>query len=155
MQTWQIVLLFVAVPVVTFLVIMQTPWFRVRKYAMDVKKIFDKYKLEEKLQGVQLLAQNPNQNPVLVRKPLRELVDTYKSLIADLEKLKPPAKAKELHEATLEMHRESLNLYQMAMVHGFRQKSILEKQKKLMQMERAVNEKMEKIYGPLKKPEKK
>lgn len=155
METWQIVLTVVAAPVVAFLIFMQTPWYRVRKYAMDVKKIFDKYKLEEKIQGVQLLAQNPNQNPVLVRKPLRELVDTYKSLIADLEKMKPPAKVKDLHEATLEMHRESCSLYQMAMVSGFRQKSILEKQKKLMQMERVVNEKMEKVYGPMKKPEKK
>lgn len=155
MTTWQIVLTVVAGLVVAFLIVMQTPWYRVRKYAVDVKRIFDKYKLDEKVQGVQMLAQNPNQNPVLLRKPLRELVDTYKGLISDMEKLKVPAKVQDLHKATLDLHRESLSLYQMAMVSGFRQKGILEKQKKLMQMERIVTEKTEKIYGPMKQPEKK
>ncbi|HEY8347064.1 MAG TPA: hypothetical protein VIL07_07290 [Symbiobacteriaceae bacterium] len=154
MNTWQIVGLAVVGTGLGFFILTRTTWFRVRKYAVDVKRIFDKHKLQEKVEAVQVLAQNPNQNPVLIRKPLRELVSTYQALIADLEKLKPPAKVKDLHEETLAMHRESCNLYQMAMTSGFRQKAILEKQKKLMQMERSVTEKMEKIYGPMKKPEK-
>lgn len=137
-----------------FFIVTRTSWYRVRRYAVNVKQIFDKYKLQEKVEGVQLLAQNPNQNPVLLRKPLRELVSTYQGLIADLEKLNPPPKAKELHEETLAMHRESCSLYQTAMVSGFRQKTMVEKQKRLMQMERSVTEKMEKLYGPMKKQEK-
>ena len=135
------------------LIVSQTSWFKVRLYAINVKKIFDKHKVQDKAEAIQHLGQNPN--PVLAKKPLRDLVTAYQGLIADLEKVKAPKKAADVHQSTLEMHRESLQLYQMAAVGGFRQKSMLEKQKRLQSMERSLQEKMEKLYGPLKKPGKK
>lgn len=132
----------------------RTSWFKVRKYAVDAKRIFDKHKVQEKAEAVQQLSQNPNPNPVLLKKPLRELIATYQGLIADMEKLNPPGKARELHEDSLTMYRESVGLYQMAAVGGFRQKSIQDKQRKLQAMEKSLQAKMEKLYGPMKKPKK-
>lgn len=154
-QTWLIVGVSVVAGLgVAAFIFTRTSYYRVRKYAVDVKKVFDKYKLEEKMEAVQALGPNPN--PVLAKKPLRELVTTYQGLIADLEKIKAPPKAQEVHEETLTMHRESLSLYQMSMMGGgFRQKAILEKQRKLQQMERSLQAKMEKLYGPMKEPKKK
>jgi len=133
-------------------ILTQTNWFRLRKYAIDIKRVFDRHKVQEKAQAVQALGENPN--PVLAKKPLKELVDVYKALIADLEKVKAPSKAAEVHQDTLTMHRESMQLYQMAMTGGFRQKSLVDKQRRLMQMERSLQEKMEKLFGKMmKKPE--
>jgi hypothetical protein len=132
------------------LVMTQTNWWKVRKYAIDIKRVFDKYKLQEKAEALQTLGQNPN--PVLAKKPLRDIIDTYKGLITDMEKIKVPKKMAEIHADTLEMHKESMGLYQMAMVGGFRQKSMVDKQKKLQQMERNLQEKMEKVYGKPKEP---
>jgi hypothetical protein len=131
-------------------ILTRTNWFRVRKYAVDLKRVFDKHKVQEKVEAVQAVGENPN--PVLVKKPLREVIEVYKALIGDLEKLKAPAKVREIHEETLTMHRESMGLYQMALTGGFRQKAMVEKQKKLMAMERTLTAKMEKVYGPMKKP---
>lgn len=134
-------------------VLTRTQWFKVRKYAIDIKKVYDKYKIQEKAEAVQALGQNPN--PVLAKKPLREIVSTYQGLIGELEKVKVPAKAKELHEESLTMHKESMSLYQMAMVGGFRQKSMMDKQRKLQSLEKSIQEKTEKLYGPMKKPKEK
>lgn len=134
---------------IAFLILSLTPWFRVRWYAIKVKRIFDRHKVQEKAEAIQHLGQNPN--PVLAKKPLRDLITTYQGLIGDLEQVKAPKKARDVHESTLAMHRESLQLYQMAAVGGFRQKSMLDRQKKLQQMERSLTEKMEKLYGPMKK----
>lgn len=131
----------------------RSQWYRIRMYAMDVKKIFDKHNIQEKAQAVQSLGANPNQNPMLIKKPLKDLTDAYRSMLEDLEKIKVPKKATEVHEATKAMHRESLSLYQMAAVGGFRQKSLLDKQKKLQNMEKGLQEKMEKLYGKMKRPE--
>ncbi|HYG59620.1 MAG TPA: hypothetical protein VD902_16270 [Symbiobacteriaceae bacterium] len=130
-------------------VLTRTPWFQIRKYAVDIKRIFDRYKLQEKVEAVQAMGENPN--PVLLQKPLREVISTYQGLIGDLEKVKAPAKAKEVHEETIGMHRESLGMYQLALKGGFRQKAMIDKQKKLMAMERSLTAKTEKLYGPLKK----
>lgn len=134
-------------------ILYRTSWFQVRKYAVDIKRVFDRHKVQEKVEAVQALGENPN--PVLVKKPLRDVITTYQSLIADLEKIKAPAKAKEVHEETLTMHRESMSLYQMALTGGFRQKAMVDKQKRLMGMERTLTAKMEKLYGPMKKPKEK
>ncbi len=131
-------------------ILTRTNWYRIRKYAIDVKRIFDKHKVEEKAQAVQALGPNPN--PVLAKKPLRELVSAYEAMLADLQKVKVPPKAREVHEETVAMHRESCNLYRLAMTGGFRQKALLEKQKKLQQMERSLTAKMEQLYGPMPKP---
>lgn len=135
------------------LIVTQTSWFKIRMYAINLKKIFDKHKVQEKAEAVQQLGQNPN--PVLAKKPLRELVTAYQGLVTDLEKMKVPPKARDLHDTSLTMHRESLQLYQAVAVGGFRQKALMDKQKRLQQMERTIQEKMEKLYGPMKKPEKK
>lgn len=149
----QITLGVTAVLAVVALVLTQTKWFKVRKYALDLKRVFDRHKgLQEKLEGAQSLSQNPNQ--VLVKKGLRELVTVYQALIDDLEKMKVPPAAKEIHGETLTMHKESCNLYQVALVGGFRQKALEGKQKRLMAMEKGLQAKMEKIYGPMKKPKK-
>lgn len=153
MQWWQWLLIVVGVLAVVFLILMQTSWFKVRAYAAKVKQAFDKHKLEEKAQAVQALGEHPN--PVLAKKPLRELTGAYQGLIADLEKIKAPAKVQELHQETLEFHRESLRFYQMGLTGGMRQKSMMEKQRKLMRMERSLTEKMEKVYGPMEKEKKK
>ncbi|MFZ5824371.1 MAG: hypothetical protein ACOY94_08595 [Bacillota bacterium] len=137
-----------------FLVLSMTPWYKVRKYAMDIKKIYDKHKLQEKAEAVQAMGQNPNANPVLMRKPLRELTSTYEALIADLNKAKVPKKAKHLHEMSLSVAKDSLAMYQMAAVGGFRQKSIMEKQKKVQKMQDQIQAEMEKLYGPIKQPKK-
>ncbi|HYF94024.1 MAG TPA: hypothetical protein VD969_17555 [Symbiobacteriaceae bacterium] len=131
-------------------IVTRLPWYQIRKYAVDLKRVFDRHKVQEKVEAVQALGENPN--PVLVKKPLREVISTYQALIADLEKVKVPAKAKDAHEETLTMHKESLSLYQMALTGGFRQRAMVEKQKKLMAMERSLTAKMEKLYGPMKKP---
>jgi len=133
------------------LIISQTSWWKVRMYAVKVKKIFDKHDVQKRAEAVQQLGQNPN--PVLVKKPLRDLIAAYQGLIADMEALRPPKKAAEVHEATIAMHKEAHSLYQMASVGGFRQKAMMDRQKKLQQMERSLTVKMEKLYGPMKRPE--
>jgi hypothetical protein len=148
-QLWLIIgVSTVAVLGLSAFIVTQTSWFKVRKYAMDVKKVFDTHKVQQKAEAVQALGQNAN--PVVVKKPLRELINTYQGMIADLEKIKAPAKAQVIHTDTLVMHRESLSLYQMAAVGGFRQKAMQEKQRKLQNMERALQTKMEKLYGKMK-----
>jgi hypothetical protein len=134
-------------------ILTRTNWYRIRMYAIKVKKIFDKFKLQEKAEQVQSLGQNPN--PVLAKRPLRELIAAYQGLIGDMEKVKAPPKAKDVHESTLNMHRESLQLYQMAVVGGFRQKAMVDRQRRLQQMEKSLSAKMEALYGPMKKPVKK
>ncbi len=134
-------------------ILTRSNWYRIRMYALNVKKIFDKYKLQEKAEQVQALGQNPN--PVLAKRPLRELIAAYQGLIGDMEKVKFPPKARDVHESTLHMHRESLQLYQMAVVGGFRQKAMVDRQRKLQQMEKSLTAKMELLYGPMKKPVKK
>lgn len=132
-------------------IVMQTPWYKVRKYAMDIKKVYDKHKLQEKAEAVQALGQTPNPNPVLMRKPIRELTSTYEALIADLNKLKVPPKANTLHDLNLTVAKDSLSMYQMAAIGGFRQKSMVDKQKKIQKMQDQIQAEMEKLYGPLKK----
>ena len=134
------------------LVLTQTNWYKIRRYAVSMKKIFDKHPIQNKVEALQNLGPNPN--PVLAKKPLKEAIDEYKGLIGDLEKMKVPAKVKEIHEETLTLHRESMGLYQMAMVGGFRQKAMVDKQKKIQLMERDLQVKMEKVYGKPKEPKK-
>lgn|GEM_PF-1908815 len=131
-------------------ILYRSSWFQIRKYAVDIKRVFDRHKVQEKVEAVQALGENPN--PVLAKKPLRDVITTYQGLIADLEKIKAPAKAKDAHEETLTMHRESMSLYQMALTGGFRQKSMVEKQKRLFALQNSLTAKMEKLYGPMKKP---
>ncbi len=133
------------------LIISQTSWWKVRMYAIKVKKVFDKHDVQKKAEAVQQMGQNPN--AVLVKKPLRELIGAYQGLIVDMEAIKPPKKALEVHEATIAMHKEAHSLYQMASVGGFRQKAMLDRQKKMQHMERSLTAKMEKLYGPMKSPE--
>lgn len=147
---WMWLILALAGAGIGILVVMQTPWYKVRKYAMDIKRIYDKHKLQEKAEAVQALGQNPNPNPVLMRKPLRELTSTYEALIADMNKLKVPPKANNLHEMSLTVAKDSLAMYQMAAIGGFRQKSMVEKQKKIQKMQEQIQAEMEKLYGPLK-----
>lgn len=152
-NTWWIIGGSVVAAAAAGYILYRTSWFQVRKYAVDIKRVFDRHKVQEKVEAVQALGENPN--PVLVKKPLRDVIATYQSLITDLEKIKAPAKAKEVHEETLTMHRESMSLYQMALTGGFRQKAMVDKQKRLMGMERSLTAKMEKLYGPMKKPKEK
>jgi hypothetical protein len=152
-NTWWIIGGSVVAAAAAGYILYRTSWFQVRKYAVDIKRVFDRHKVQEKVEAVQALGENPN--PVLVKKPLRDVITTYQGLIADLEKIKAPAKAKEVHEETLTMHRESMSLYQMALTGGFRQKAMVDKQKRLMGMERTLTAKMEKLYGPMKKPKEK
>lgn len=128
----------------------RSKWYRTRMYAMNVKRAFDRHNVQQRVEALQSLGQNPN--PVLAKKPLRELITAYQGLIADLEKVKVPSAAADVHEMTLSMHRESLQLYQMASVGGFRQKALVDRQRKLQQMERVLKDKMETLYGPLPDP---
>lgn len=133
-------------------ILYQTNWFRIRKYAIDVKRVFDKHDVQKKAEAVQNLGQNPN--PVLRQKPLRELITSYQGLIAGLEKVKAPKKAAEVHEETLTMHRESMSLYQMLLTGKASPKAMQDKQRKLQKMEVALQAKMEALYGPMKKAKK-
>lgn len=152
MPLWLIYILCAIVGIgLGFVVLIQTSWYKMRMYPVKLRQTFDKYKIQEKAEALQSLGQNPN--PMLVKKPLREMITAYQGLLADLEAMKVPKKATGLHEQTLTMHRESLSLYQMASVGGFRQKAMLDKQKKLQQMERGITATMEKLYGKMKKPE--
>lgn len=133
------------------LVLMQTKWFKVRKYAIDAKRTFDRHKsIQEKTETLQALGQQAN--PVIMKKHLRELIDAQKALIADMEKLKVPPVARELHDDQVAMQRESMEFYQMMMAGKLNQKTAEGRQKKLMKMQDALQEKMEKVYGPMKKP---
>lgn len=152
---WMWLLLALAGTGIGIVVVMQTPWYKVRKYAMDIKRVYDRHKLQEKAEAVQAMGQNPNPNPVLMRKPLRELTATYEALIADMNKLKVPPKANTLHDLSVTVAKESLAMYQMAAIGGFRQKSIQEKQRKVQKMQDQIQAEMEKLYGPLKKEKKK
>lgn len=151
---WQWLLIVLAALGLAFLILWQTPWFKIRKYAIDIKRLYDKHKLQEKAEQAQLLGQNPNVNPVLLRKPLREIITTYEALIADMNKMKVPPKAQRLHEMSLTAAKESLAMYQMAAVGGFRQKAILSRQKKVMQLQEQIEAEMEKLYGKPKQPRK-
>jgi hypothetical protein len=151
---WMWVLLALAGAGIGIVIVLQTPWYKVRKYAIDIKQLYDKHKLQEKAEAVQALGQNPNANPVLMRKPLRELIATYEALIADLNKLKVPPKAQTLHDLSVNVAKESLAMYQLAAVGGFRQKSMVERQKKVQKMQEQIQAEMEKLYGPLKKEKK-
>lgn len=151
---WQWLLIVLAALGLAFLILWQTPWFKIRKYAIDMKRLYDKHKLQEKAEQAQALGQNPNVNPVLLRKPLREIISTYEALIADMNKLKVPPKAQRLHEMSLTAAKESLAMYQMAAAGGFRQKAILSRQKKVMQLQEEIEAEMEKLYGKPKQPRK-
>jgi len=152
---WQWLLIVLAGLGLGFLILIQTPWYKVRKYAMDLKRIYDKHKLQEKAEQAQALGQNPNVNPVLLRKPLREIISTYEALIADMNKVKVPAKAQTLHELSLAAAKDSLSMYQMAAVGGFRQKAMLDKQKKVQRLQEQIQAETEKLYGKPKEPKKK
>lgn len=152
---WQWVLIVLAGLALAFVILAQTSWYKVRKYAMDIKRIYDKHKLQEKAEAVQTLGQNPNVNPVLMRKPIRELTTTYEGLIADLNKTKVPAKAQLLHDLSLSAAKESLAMYQMAAIGGFRQKAMMDRQKKVQKMQEQIQVEMEKLYGKIKEPKKK
>jgi hypothetical protein len=145
MHWYTYVLITLAVLIVVFLVLSRTPYFRIRKYALDMRQIVDKHQIQQKAEAVQSLGPEPN--PLLARKPLKELIQAYQGLIVDLEKMKVPAKAQELHADTIQMYKESVQLYQLAATGGFRQKALMERQKRLQQMEKALQGKMEGIFG--------
>ncbi len=151
---WQWLLIILAALGLAFLILWQPPRLKVRKYAIDLKRLYDKHKLQEKAEQAQALGQNPNVNPVLLRKPLRDIISTYEAIIADMNKLKVPPKAQKLHEMSLTAAKESLAMYQMAAVGGFRQKAILSRQKKVMQLQEQIEAEMEKLYGKPKQPRK-
>ncbi|HLO03168.1 MAG TPA: hypothetical protein VK191_08675 [Symbiobacteriaceae bacterium] len=134
-----------AVLIVVFLVLSRTPYFRVRKYAVDMRQVVDKHQIQQKAEAVQSLGAEPN--PMIARRPLKELTQAYQGLITDLEKMKVPAKAQDLHKDTIHMYKESVQLYQLAATGGFRQKALADRQKKLQQMEKALQGKMESIFG--------
>ena len=152
---WQWLLIVLAALALGYAILWQTPWFKVRKYALDLKRLYDKHKLQEKAQQAQALGQNPNMNPVLLRKPLREIISTYEALIADMNKLKVPPRAKTLHELSLAAAKDSLAMYQMAAVGGFRQKAIMEKMKRVQRLQEQIQAETEKLYGKPKEPKKK
>jgi hypothetical protein len=152
-QTWALVTVSaVAGIALGGFVLYQTPWFKVRKYAIDLKRVFDKHPIQKKVEAVQSMGENPN--PVLVKKPLRDVITEYQALVTDLEKIKAPAKAKEIHDEQIAMHKESMSLYQAALVGGFRQKVLQDKQRKLMAMERSLQAKMEQVFGKPKEKKK-
>ena len=134
-------------------ILTRTQWFKIRKYAIDMKKVYDNHKdLQSKVEAAQQVAQNPHVNAVLRNRALNDVIDEQKKLIADIEKVKAPEKATELHSDTLALQRETLDFYVKGRAGGFGQKALNEKQKKLMTMSSALEAKMEKVYGPMKKP---
>jgi hypothetical protein len=145
MHWYYYVLITLASLIVLFLILGRTPWFRVRKYAVDMRQAVEKHGIQRKAEAVQALGENPN--PMLAKKPLKELVQAYQALIADLEKMKVPAKVQEIHRETIQMYKESVQLYQLAATGGFRQRALVERQRKLQAMEKALQQKMEEIYG--------
>lgn len=145
MQWYWYVFITLAVLIVVFLVLSRTPYFRVRKYAVDMRQVVDKHKIQQKAEAVQALGENPN--PMMARKPLKDLVQAYQGLVSDLEAMKVPAKVQSLHADTIHMYKESVQLYQLAATGGFRQKALVDRQKRLQGMEKALQSKMEEIYG--------
>ncbi|OTA40526.1 MAG: hypothetical protein A6D92_16235 [Symbiobacterium thermophilum] len=75
-------------------------------------------------------------------------------MIADMNKLKVPPRAQKLHEMSLTAARESLALYQMAAAGGFRQKAIMSRQKKVLQLQEQIQAETERLYGKPKQPKK-
>lgn len=134
-------------------ILTRTNWFKVRKYAIDTKRVYDKHK---DVQGKVEAAQNLNEHtPQPIRqKVLRELIEGYKALVADLEKVKVAGTAKELHEDSLAMNREMIGFYQALLLGKFNARSMQERQRKLMAMQNAVQAKTEAIYGKPKEKKK-
>lgn len=134
-------------------ILTRTKWYSIRKYAVDTKRVYDKHKdVQEKVEAAQNLNEHTPQ--VLRQRALRDLIAAYNSLIADLEKVKAPAAAREIHQDTLNMNREAVGFYQVLLTGGYRARAMQEKQKKLMQMQEGLQAKMEKLYGKPKEKKK-
>lgn len=127
--------------------LMRSKWFQVRKYAVELKRIYDRHKLQDKMQAIQQLQAQGVNDPSRTRKPMREVVEAYRGLIADLEKVKAPPVAVAVHEESLTMHREAVQFYQIASTGSFRQREMMKRQQKLQQMERNLQTSMEALYG--------
>lgn len=126
---------------------LRSRWWQIRKYAIDLKRVYDRHKLQEKMQVLQQLQAQGVNDPNRAKKPMREVVETYRGLIADLEKLHAPPVATEIHEETLTLHRETAQFYQIASTGSFRQKEMVKRQTRLQQMERNLQTRMEGLFG--------
>ena len=128
------------------LIVTRLNWFKVRKYAIDMKQVYDRHKdIQEKTEALQSMGQNAP--AVLMKQRLRELIAAMQALIADMDKVKVPEATRELHNETVAMHRESLEMYQLMLAGGMNQKALEGRQRKLMKMQTGLQERTEKIYG--------
>jgi hypothetical protein len=128
-------------------IFLRTRWWRIRKYALDLKRTFDKHKIQDKMQALQQLQAQGVTDPTRARKPLRDVVESYRAMLTDLEKVKAPPVATEVHQEALTMHREALQFYQIMSTGTFQQKEMRRRQEKLQRMERSVQAKMETLFG--------
>ncbi|MDB4895784.1 MAG: hypothetical protein JWN15_2046 [Firmicutes bacterium] len=153
-MTWEIIGGVVVALAAGGFIVTRLNWFKVRKYAIDMKQVYDRHKdIQEKTEALQAMGQNAPQ--VLMKQRLRELIAAMQSLIADMDKVKAPEGTRELHKETLTMHKESLELYQVMLAGGMGQKALEGRQKRLMKMQTGVQARTEKIYGKPKEKKKK
>jgi hypothetical protein len=139
-------------------VLMRTNWFKIRKYAIDMKQVYDRHKdLQQKTEALQSLQSmgGAGVQPMILKQRLKDVIGAMQSMIADMEKVKSPGPTKELHQESLTMHRESVDMYRMMLVGTVGKKAMEERQKKLMKMQTSVQEKTEKLYGKPPEPKKK
>jgi hypothetical protein len=135
-------------------VLTRTNWFKIRKYAIDTKRVYDKHKgVQEKVEAAQTVNEHTPQ-PIR-QKVFRELIEGYKALVADLDQVKAKGTVESLHAETLTMNREMIGFYQALLTGKFNARAMQERQKKLMVMQNSIQAKTEKIFGSLKKEAKK
>ncbi|MFO7172479.1 MAG: hypothetical protein DIU70_005880 [Bacillota bacterium] len=145
--TWQVIIIVFGTLLVAGVILWFTPWFQVRLYGARVGQIVKKYDLQKKAEALQRVP-----DPTRAKKQLQELAKAYESLNAELAKIKKvPPQAREIHEETLALNRKAAELYRMVATGGFRQKEILRRQQELQKMDRALQEKVQALFGNKKK----
>lgn len=123
----------------------RTQWFQLRLYGAQVGRIIKQHDLQKKSEA---LAKMPD--PARASKQLRELAAAYDALVKDLEKIKAPAAARELHNDTLTLNRKAAELYRIVATGKYSPKEVQKRQTELQKLERSLNERVKALYG--KKP---
>lgn len=141
--TWLVINIVFGTLVLAGIILWFTPWFQVRWYGAKVGKIVKKYDMQKKAEVLQKVP-----DPTKAKKQLQELAKAYESLNAELAKIKKvPEKAREIHEDTLALNRKAAELYRILAAGSFRQREVQRRQQELQKMDRALQEKLQAVYG--------
>ncbi len=126
-------------------IIYRTQWFQLRLYGAKVGRIVKQHDLEKKSQALSKMPE-----PAKAGKQLRELAGAYDALVKDLEKVKVPPAAQELHHDTVTLNRKAAELYRIVATGKYSPKEVQKRQGELQKLERNLNQRVQALYG--KKP---